>query len=59
MIKLATVDAIATADVTARLSQIAPRRPTLSMNWALEPTTGKPMARWIIESSEEIRSLAA
>jgi hypothetical protein len=59
MTKHATLDAIAKADTIARSSQIAPWRPTLSMSWALHPTSGKPMACWIIEGSEEIRSLAA
>jgi hypothetical protein len=59
MTKHATLDAIAKADTIARSSQIAPWRPALSMRWALDPTTAKPMARWIIEGSEEIRSLAA
>jgi hypothetical protein len=57
--KGATLYAIAKADTVARSSQTAPRRPALSIIWALDPTTGKPMARWIIEGSEEIRSLAA
>jgi hypothetical protein len=57
--KGATLYAIAEADTVARSSQTAPRRPALSIMWALDPTTGKPMARWIIEGSEETRSLAA
>jgi hypothetical protein len=57
--KGATLYAIAEADTVARSSQTAPRRLALSITWALDPTTGKPMARWIIEGSEEIRSLAA
>jgi hypothetical protein len=59
MTEHATLDAIAMADTAARSSQAAPPRPALSMMWARDPTTGKPMARWIIESSEAIRSLAA
>ena len=59
MTKHATLDALAVADTLAMLSQTAPRRPLLSMSWARDPTTGKPMARWIVEGSEEVRSLAA
>jgi hypothetical protein len=50
---------VAEADTIARSSQTVPRRPALSMMWALDPTTGRPMARWIIEGSQEITSLAA
>jgi hypothetical protein len=27
-------------------------RPTLSMTWTLDPHTGKPVGRWIVEGTE-------
>jgi hypothetical protein len=33
-------------------------RPTLSLTWSLDPTTGKPMARWTTQQPEMIESLA-
>jgi hypothetical protein len=33
-----------------------PRHP-VSMNWAIDPTTGKAVARWVGEYSENIRNV--
>jgi hypothetical protein len=38
--------------------QTARERPILSLTWKLDPTTGKPMARWTSEQREMIASFA-
>jgi hypothetical protein len=37
--------------------QISPGRPAPSLAWTLDPTTGKPMARWTIGRPEMIERL--
>jgi hypothetical protein len=39
--------------------QTAHERPTLSLRWTLDPTTGKPVARWTNEQPEMIASRRA
>ena len=54
MIERSTVEPINTP-------QLSPQKPRLSMAWVLDPTTGKPVARWVVEPSEMTwrKSLAA
>ena len=44
--------------VEERSRQTPPERPILSLTWRLDPTTGKPMARWTSEQREMIASFA-
>jgi hypothetical protein len=37
--------------VPARKSGLS-GRPTLSMTWTLDPQSGKPVARWIVDGTE-------
>lgn len=55
MIEHATVNAM--LRTVENLGQAVYRRPTLSMKWALDPTTGKLAGRWVVEGSEVIESL--
>jgi len=34
------------------------QRPTLVLTWTLDPATGKPVARWVIDGSGNIPSIA-
>jgi hypothetical protein len=34
-------------------------RPTLSLSWELDPHTGKPVGRWVIEAPAAVRLAAA
>ncbi|HXW24458.1 MAG TPA: hypothetical protein VEK73_06920 [Xanthobacteraceae bacterium] len=34
------------------------RRPSLSLTWALDPTTGKPVGRWVVDGAQAAASLA-
>ena len=44
--------------VAQKPSQTARVRPSLSLNWSLDPTTGKPVARWNMEQAERRENLA-
>jgi hypothetical protein len=45
---------------TANASQPLPERPRLSMIWAIDPETAKPVARWVAEKANSpITMLAA
>jgi len=44
--------------VEEKSRQTPPERPILSLRWSLDPTTGKPMARWISEQPEMIARFA-
>jgi len=46
-------------EVMSRLTTSAPHKHNLSLTWRLNPTTGKPVARWTIEQpSSALRSAA-
>jgi hypothetical protein len=34
------------------------QKPSLSMIWVLDPTTGKPVARWVAEPMEPMQPLS-
>lgn len=36
----------------AQAARAADRRPALRLAWSLDPMTGKPVARWVIEDAE-------
>jgi hypothetical protein len=44
--------------IEEKFRQTARERPTLSLTWSLDPTTGKPMARWTREQPEMIATFA-
>jgi hypothetical protein len=48
-----------TVEAKSRLTTSTPDKPNLSLTWCLDPTTGKPVARWTIERpSLALRSAA-
>ncbi len=53
----ATVEAISTPGTVRNASRGAGRKSILSLTWALDPTTGKPVARWVAEGSETTTNL--
>ena len=42
--------------VETKSRQTSPARPKLRCTWHLDPTSGRPVARWALEQSEPIRS---
>jgi uncharacterized membrane protein len=44
--------------VETKSRQTSPARPKLRCTWHLDPTSGRPVARWALEQSEPIRSVA-
>jgi hypothetical protein len=59
MIECPSVEPIIRLHTVKRSSEAAQGKPNLSLTWSLDPATGKPAARWIIESSETDGSRAA
>jgi hypothetical protein len=57
MADYATVEAISTLGTVRNASQGARRKSILSLTWALDPTTGKPVARWVAEGSATTANL--
>ena len=54
-----TVDQISARGFVKASSKGAHRqRPTLVLTWTLDPATGKPVARWVIDGSGNIPSIA-
>jgi hypothetical protein len=53
----ATVKAISTPGADRNASRGARRKSILSLTWALDPTTGKPVARWVTEGSATTTNL--
>jgi hypothetical protein len=35
-----------------------PPRPALRLLWSLDPVTGKPVARWVVDRPEPVRAVA-
>jgi hypothetical protein len=58
MTKLLNCDAIVGPGTASQASRTADPRPILCLTWALDPTTGRPVARWIIEGSQPAGGLA-
>jgi hypothetical protein len=52
MLELSSREDLGTARTAGR------RRPSLRMTWVLDPETGKPVARWLIEGTEPAGSFA-
>jgi hypothetical protein len=52
MIERPTVEPIDMLQKARGSNQGNPQKPRLSMAWVLDPTSGKPTARWIVESTE-------
>jgi hypothetical protein len=46
------------APAAAKSSETARARPTLSLTWTLDPSTGKPVGRWVVEAAS-ISAVAA
>jgi hypothetical protein len=42
----------------AKSGETARARPTLSLTWTLDPVTGKPVGRWVVEATS-IAAVAA
>jgi hypothetical protein len=53
----ATVEAISTPRTVRNTSQGARQKSILLLNWALDPTTGKPVARWVADGSATTTNL--
>ncbi len=52
MIERPAVEPIEMLQKAQGSNQGNPQKQRLSMAWALDPTTGKPAARWVVESTE-------
>jgi hypothetical protein len=49
----------AAPDARGEPHQVASRRPTLVLAWVVDPATGKPVARWVVEAAERALAPAA
>jgi hypothetical protein len=49
MLQLLTREAFLVRDNSGRSRR---ERPILSMTWTLDPQTGKPVGRWVVEAAE-------
>jgi len=38
--------------------EATPPRPALRLLWTLDPATGKPLARWVVDRPEPVRAVA-
>ena len=43
----------------AKKANHAPAKPVLLLTWSLDPTTGKPVGRWIVEAPDLALATAA
>jgi hypothetical protein len=41
----------ATAAAAAKSGETTRPRPTLSLTWTLDPSTGRPVGRWVVEAA--------
>ena len=48
-LELDVIETVASAIATGK-SKHAPAKPVLLLTWSLDPTTGKPVGRWIVEA---------
>jgi hypothetical protein len=51
-----TIRAIDTLIVAGKSSQAGPHRPNPCMSWAVDPETGKPVARWVSKRAEAVEN---
>ena len=54
----AATESVALA-IATRKSKHAPAKPVLVLTWSLDPTTGKPVGRWIVEAPDLALATAA
>jgi hypothetical protein len=54
MIELLTSGCIVPPRTARTRVNVAPQRSTLRLMWAIEPTTGKLAARWVVDASNPV-----
>jgi hypothetical protein len=58
MTERSTVQALSTLGTARKPGQDESRRAKLGLSWAIDPATGKPAARWVIERTESAKIVA-
>jgi hypothetical protein len=55
----APTETVGLANATKKANHAAAPRPVLLLTWSLDPTTGKPIARWVVEAGHVALETAA
>ena len=55
----ASTETVGLANATKKANHAAASRPVLLLTWSLDPTTGKPIARWVVEAGHVALETAA
>ena len=54
MSELLTSEPIVASSADLKWGKAARPRPVLRLRWTIDPTTGKPAARWVVAGSEPV-----